>query len=716
MLDVGCLSGSRLPGAATAVERVELQPWQLQRCRFRSKRMASSRPLVMTLALTHRSRIWRLRPAAAAMSVSKQEDGFQPTLGDDTGLDPSIKDLEVETMYATLLARTGGPYELKQWFTEAGFLLSFPLSPKNQTTAEETLLSEQQRKENLVALSQRFREIGVITGSYELLDIEANLEKWECCVCLLRYQDRWGNRYWRNKWAKQARGTVLFINPEDQSDVRCISYKLERGAEVSTRQHREEGIDETQDLKEGRVAIFDDDTIHTCVTLAKGGAITGHLSSKGDGSYFGVTLACGLKGQIWDAITDGFGSDWVKLWKKKGKEYGALHGVDDLMMVPATQGGLMMGDHMQGYMTTALLAGNHLATREELMLYDSCVAAMEQYGALIFDKLARIAAEQLGKDGCKVVSFENMCKNRRGLLGDREHTELACRYERDRCILLGLSDCESKRYTPHSAFNTHGFEEPMYWIITHSDQLNSMIGKLDDLVWGSITEAEFLTMYPPANLDKIGTDPIIDYEGFAFLEMKTIPDSVVYMYRKIKSVAYYKSHKLQVENIPYLLQLGAKAGHIFPLAQHVLDLLSPGVFQQKMERVLAQVVTLLDFADPANTLLSRIRMGHALTVAKAKRKKMPKDPLAGFDQRPFDVQCRIVINSPFVNFSREAEFASIDIDMEDADLIYALKSIVMAVKPWIPRGQEGSFTDEISTEHPVFQPLVSACLGTVVAK
>ena len=35
--------------------------------------------------------------AAAAMSVSKQEDGFQPTLGDDTGLDPSIKDLEVET-------------------------------------------------------------------------------------------------------------------------------------------------------------------------------------------------------------------------------------------------------------------------------------------------------------------------------------------------------------------------------------------------------------------------------------------------------------------------------------------------------------------------------------------------------------------------------------------------------------------------------------------
>lgn len=64
----------------------------------------------------------------------------------------------------------------------------------------------------------------------------------------------------------------------------------------------------------------------------------------------------------------------------------------------------------------------------------------------------------------------------------------------------------------------------------------------------------------------------------------------------------------------------------------------------------------------------------------------------------------------------QAEFASIDIDMEDADLIYALKSIVMAVKPWIPRGQEGSFTDEISTEHPVFQPLVSACLGTVVAK
>lgn len=241
----------------------------------------------------------------AVVSETRQEPlGLPGTLGDDTGLDLSIKDLEVEKAYAELLARTGGPHELKKWFTEAGFLLNFPLQQNH--TADETTVES---KEKLLTLSQRFKEIGLISCSYELEDIEANLEKWECCICLLKYQERWGNHYWRNKWAKQCRGTVLFVNPEDQSDVRCLSYKLERGAEVSTRRHVEEGIGETQDLKDGRVSIFDDDTIRTCDTLAKGGVIFGHLSSKGDGSYFSVTLARGLKGQIWDAVTDGFGSE-----------------------------------------------------------------------------------------------------------------------------------------------------------------------------------------------------------------------------------------------------------------------------------------------------------------------------------------------------------------------------------------------------------------------
>lgn len=270
-----------------------------------------------------------------------------------------LKISKSQAAYATLLARAGGPYELKEWFVEAGFILNFPLAQKKQHMVDS---DKKQMKEKLLALAQRFKESSLITGTYESIsDIETNLEKWECCVCLLKYQERWGNRYWRNKWAKQARGTVLFINPEDQSDVRCISYKLERGAEVSTRRHAEEGIGETQDLKEGiGISIFDDETIRSCTTLAKGGAISGHLSSKGDGSYFGVTLARGLLGQIWDAVTDGFASDWVKLWKRKGKAYGQSIGIDDLVMVPATQGGIMQGDHMLGYMTTALLVGRWL--------------------------------------------------------------------------------------------------------------------------------------------------------------------------------------------------------------------------------------------------------------------------------------------------------------------------------------------------------------------
>eukprot|EP00438_Fugacium_kawagutii_P025373 Skav203193 [mRNA] locus=scaffold3430:36385:36801:+ [translate_table: standard] len=138
-----------------------------------------------------------------------------------------------------------------------------------------------------------------------------------------------------------------------------------------------------------------------------------------------------------------------------------------------------------------------------------------------------------------------------------------------------------------------------------------------------------------------------------------------------------------------------------------------------MKRVMTKIVNLLDFSVPANALLDQIRAGYAAALASG-RKKTPKDPLAGFHERSLDTQCKIVINSHFGNFAREvaeifqAEFVSVDIQ-SDA-LISDLKSMVMALKPWIPPGAEGSFTDDISTDHALFQPLVLACLGQSVAR
>lgn len=195
------------------------------------------------------------------------------------------------------------------------------------------------------------------------------------------------------------------------------------------------------------------------------------------------------------------------------------------------------------------------------------------------------------------------------------------------------------------------------------------------------------------------------------------------MYRKIKGLAYYKSHKLHGDNLPYLLRLGERAGHIFPVAQRALELLSSGVFQQKMEQVLEQVMTLLDFSDPQNPLLDRIRAGHSAALAKALAagsKKLPKDPLVGFDQRSVDAQCRMAVNIQYANFPEEvaeifqAQFPTIDV--ENGDLISGLKTIVMSVKPWIPKDEAGSFTDEISTDHPLFRPFIMTCLGQSIAK
>ena len=119
--------------------------------------------------------------------------------------------------------------------------------------------------------------------------ILANLERWGAAIAVVRYIDgKNGSSMWRHRWAKQARGTVLFAHPEDLSDVRVLSYKLPRGAEVKSFLHTKWGVEETQDFVGDAYSHLDDWTIKTCDRLMRGGSIRGHLSFKGAA---GVSLA-----------------------------------------------------------------------------------------------------------------------------------------------------------------------------------------------------------------------------------------------------------------------------------------------------------------------------------------------------------------------------------------------------------------------------------------
>ena len=199
--------------------------------------------------------------------------------------------------------------------------------------------------------------------------ILANLESWGAALAVVRYIDgKNGNAMWRNRWAKQARGTVLFVNPEDLGDVRVLSFKLPRGAEVKSFLHTDWGVEQTQDFEGDAYSHLDDWTIKTCDCLRVGGSISGYLSFKGDGALFTLTLATGRAAELWQPILELCGGPWVKAWNQLCRNVCVEGGIDEaLVLIPATNGVAIMEDFMVGYMTTGILVGTGAATRDGLL-------------------------------------------------------------------------------------------------------------------------------------------------------------------------------------------------------------------------------------------------------------------------------------------------------------------------------------------------------------
>ena len=283
--------------------------------------------------------------------------------------------------------------------------------------------------------------------------ILANLERWHASIAVVKYMDgRNGNAMWRNRWAKQARGVVLFVNPDITSDVRVLSYKLPRGAEVKTFLHGKWGVEETQDFAGDAYSHLDDWTIRTCDRLLHGGCIKGHLSFKGDGSLFTLTLARGKAAELWRPILELWGGPWVQAWNQLCRNVCTHDGIgQDLILVPASNGVAMMDEFMVGYMATGMLVGTGAVSREALRELaqqgGTAVDALLRYGTELVRSLVQFCSRDgLALKAAVTLSFEVMVKEQQGLFGDHYHSELAVSYPRDRVLFLGASCCKSLQF------------------------------------------------------------------------------------------------------------------------------------------------------------------------------------------------------------------------------------------------------------------------------
>jgi len=665
---------------------------------------------------------------------------------DHIGVDPETKDMNVKEYYQHLLKLYHGDRRKikdhlrnlpdcqshQSSFMHVSFLENYHTSQDGKSAE----MTEELMYRRLAELSERWYVNSIVRHRHTAEEFAKDpdlYERYINSIVVLKYFEQYGARFWKNKWAKEMRGTVIFINPETLQ-VSILSFKLPRGAEAITGMVRKTGL-ETQDVKQSKIDILDDEQQDTCTLLCTGRPIDMYLTSKGDGSLLVINQYTGKALATMLPIVEIFGSVYTKLWANQ-----SLVLTDGKRLyLPATQGTVVEGGFMAPYMVTSILVGSGIVCRRTLARSDSYLSAWEKYGDRFIQMMMRMKTfDPLTETHS--FSFEAICKDRCGLFGDHPHNELACSYTRDRLIFLGCSITDRRQYIPHTIYSigwSQPFEEPLWWKIDHADQVDQMIGQINQMILGRITKKQFLRQHIPNNNDftfkkRYIDDQIIDFEGWVGMKLANLPitdpDHIESynktginntVYSKIKTEAYYRSHKFHAENIPYLSELAKTAGHIFPLSRKIAGICSDGVIARRLQIIGDQTMRLLDFSDvgPLMTELQRVfqeNLDNAVARQDAGESvKLPKNPFVNFDKRPFDVKCRIALNFKGFNFGKLLVPIYLDvfpeIDPNIPDLEQMTTGLTMTLAPW-----ENGYSDRIKVLNPrsaSVQSLIVCCIG-----
>ncbi|VBB18570.1 hypothetical protein YASMINEVIRUS_1033 [Yasminevirus sp. GU-2018] len=667
------------------------------------------------------------------------------------GVDPATKDMNVLEIYRHLMdTYSGDRTQIREFLRTLNGSIPGKNGFMHNSVIEKSFdaMDEKERTvycSALAKLSVDWCINGVISKSHtadEFASSPDTREKFVHSLVVLKYFEQYGARFWQNVWAKEMRGTTLFISPEDGS-VKILSLKLLRGAEAVTGMVSKNNL-ETQDVKPGKIKILDEEQKDTCTRLCSNSPIKMHLTSKGDGSLMIVNAYTGSALKIMLPVVMNFGSNYVRIWASQSLKLTE----GKRLLVPATQGTLMEGGFMSAYMVTALLVGSNIVSREELTAMEkegaTCEDAWEKYGEAWMKKFLKFKFyDELTET--HTFSFEAICKNRCGLFGDGPHVELACSYARDRLIFLGVTLADCRFYIPHSLYSAVSdipFEQPLWWDIDHATQVNQMIDEINKMILNKMSKEAFLKMFPPSNkgfdprLPEHVADAIIDFEGwvamkFATFEVKDLDHLKVVealkipvtIYSKIKTEAYYRSHKFREENINYLVELSKTAGHIFPLSFKVAGICRHGVIADRLAEVGRRTMALLDFKDPHNAIIPTLHTAFARTMSEVQKRvdagetvKIPKNPLTGFEKRPFDVQCRMALNFDGFDFGDLLVPIYLEIfpeiDPNTADLKGTLRGLTLNLQPWT-KGYDERIKD-LNPRSSAVQGLVAACIGSSV--
>lgn len=489
--------------------------------------------------------------------------------------------------------------------------------------------------------------------------------KYEKRIIKIKYVEF--NNMWKPKWTRQCRGIILYLNDDDI--IVPLKYQLQRGAEVLTNNHIKGNIVQTDDFEVNpdKILLFDDNQQHVISSLLNDTNINGVMSFKHDGSLLGVTYYFDEHKSLMKELINDYGDEFSKVIQNFAEQL-------DQVCVMSSQNTMFLGEDMQSYNVTAILNDVN---------FDSSAKpheVMEIYGkdfmlknSILVNKIKSKCKSPL----CITLNYETVCENRTCKWGTI-HTELAISYPKSSIKFLGASICykNNVKFVPHFELDLENIkiEEPLYWKVEHTHQVNTLLDDLEYVINGKNTKEEFLTKNIPSNTHYDKNDDL-DFEGFVFFTENIKKNSSnddnykEYGYNKIKTLAYYKSHLFKLKNVDYLLSIADTAGHIFPLASKVKTYftnLSSKMFLF-IDKILMELLKPIDNNIFYNELSEKAKIS--------------------FQKQNNDKKCKMLINGQnqhkilnFLHSNFEELFDEIKID--DPLMAVLLKKIIMKIEPW----------------------------------
>jgi hypothetical protein len=404
-------------------------------------------------------------------------------------------------------------------------------------------------------------------------------------ILRINYKDT--NRLWRPRWSRQTRGIVFWLNDDDVWVP--IKFLLERGAEVFTGFHVKNGVTETDNIsiesitcKNGRVPVLDDSQQKLIECLVANAEIPDGLvaSFKKDGSLLGCTVYKNKK------IEEYMRQLVIKTGNKFALQVMAFCDELDIPLLTfSTQSTLLVDEFMQDYTVTSLLST--VMSDSEIAKYadKTYLEVFQMFGKAVISmlhELIQTASSKLSSSDLDTItlSMESICKNRTTVFaGAIVHRELALSYDESSLTVLGISfsNIDNVIYHPHYEFSEQihsvGLMEPSFWVVNHTEEINSLIASIDAIIMGQITIKEFYETHPPSN--KFKFELIIDYEGFVTYSTKR-DENFSLNYNKIKTAMYYMMHKPRKEYMKYILEMAKYPGvqKVYPICVVARDFYS----------------------------------------------------------------------------------------------------------------------------------------------